>query len=213
MNTQSFSRVTLETMANYRTAAAQVVAASGAGSRRLVKAVDGAVQQQVVLRTAALVPAAGERLDAARDAASRLALQGIEQAVSRSEQAIARSSEFATTQVERWADAAAAFDNRYVVQGLEAAARLTLPAAQLALAVSGKVAEGATQLADVAGAHPVQSKVRQAAKGTRRAAAKVQAETEVKAKAAVRRTRKAVAKAADAEPVKRVRRAARKAVA
>ncbi|MBL8332472.1 MAG: hypothetical protein JNM08_05185 [Rubrivivax sp.] len=213
MNTQQISRVTLETMANYRTAASQVVAASGAGSRRLVKAVDGAVQQQVVLRTAALVPAAGERLDAARDTAARLALQGIEQAVSRSEQAIARSSEFATAQFERWVDAATAIDNRYVVQGLETAARLTLPAAQLALKVSGKVAEGATQLADVAGAHPVKGTVRKAAKGTRRAAEQVQAEAQVKAKAAVRRSRKAVAQVAEAQPVKRARRAARKLAA
>lgn len=207
MNTPTLSRVTLETMANYRTAATQVVAASGAGSRRFVEAVDGTMLQPVVERTAAVAPAAGERLDAARDAASRLALQGIGQAVALSEQVIERGSEFATAQVERWADAAAGLDNRYVVQGLKTAARLTLPAARLALRVSGKVAEGATQLADVAGAHPVRgqarAQVRRAAKTSRGVATKV--------KAQARGARKAVVRVTKSAPVQRVRRAAKQA--
>lgn len=211
MNTPTLSRVTLETMANYRTAATQVVAASGAGSRRLVKAVNGTMLQPVVERTSAVAPAAGERLDAARDTASRLALQGIGQAVALSEQVIVRGSEFATAQVERWAGAAAGLDNRYVAQGLKTAARLSMPAAQLALALSGKVAEGATQLADVAGVHPVRgqarAQVRRAAKTSRRVASKVKAE----AKTTAGRGRQAMARVVESAPVQRVRRAAKQA--
>lgn len=207
MNTTTLSRVTLETMANYRTAATQVVAAYGAGTRRLVQAVDGAVHRQVVPRTAAVVPVAGERLDAARDGASRLVLKGIEQAVALSEQAIVRGSEFATAQVERWSDAAADLESRYVVQGLETAARLSLPAAQLALKLSGKVAAGAAQLADVAGAHPVHGSVRRAAKASRQAATKVKAQ----ARTAAGRGRKAVARASQSAPAQRVRRAVQQA--
>lgn len=207
MNTPTLSRVTLETMANYRTAASQIVAASGAGSRRFVEAVDGALARPLVQRTVAVVPAAAERLDAARDAASRIALQGIGQAVAFSEQVIERSSVFATAQVERWADSVGAFDNRYVAQGVETAARLSLPAAQLALKVSGKVAEGATQLADVAGAHPVKGAARRAAKTSRRAATQAKARTKI----AARRGRQAVDRVAESAPVQRVRRAAKQA--
>ncbi|MFN0186788.1 MAG: hypothetical protein ACKVQR_23490 [Aquabacterium sp.] len=216
MNTQSLSRITMETMANYRTAAAQVVAASGAGSRRLVNAVDGALQSQVVPRTAKLAPRAGERLDGLRGNVNRVVVQGIDQAVERTEQAIAVSSDFAFAQVTRLTDLVADIDNQMLVGGLDAAARITLPAAQLALAVSSKIAEGATQLADVAGAHPVQAAVKKAAAGSKRQftkTAKTVKAAEVKVKAVSRRAGKAAAKVVDAPVVRRARRAVKKAVA
>lgn len=189
MSTQTLSRITMETMANYRAAASQVVAASAAGSRRLVRVMDDTVRSQVVPTAAKLAPKAGERIDSVRGDVSRIAEQGIEQFANRAEQTIVRSSEMATAQVSKWSDLASDVGNAYVAQGLDAAARLTLPAAQLALAVSGKVAQGATQLADVAGAHPVAQPVRRAARkaaaGAKKAAAPV--------KKAVRRSRKAAA--------------------
>ncbi|MEN9629234.1 MAG: hypothetical protein RJA10_2461 [Pseudomonadota bacterium] len=213
MNTSSLSRITMETMANYRTAAAQVVAASGAGSRRLVNAVDDALQSQVVPRTARLAPVAGERLDDLRGNVNRMVVQGIDQAVERSEQVIATTSDFAVAQVTRVADLMADIDNAIIASGVEAAARFTLPAAQLALAVSSKVAEGATQLADAAGARPVKAAAEKAAKATKRRVAKVAKQAEVEVKAVRRRAAKAVAPVADAPVVKRARRAAKKAVA
>lgn len=213
MNTPSLSRITMETMANYRTAAAQVVAASGAGSRRLVKAVDGALQSQVLPRTARLAPVAGERLDGLRGNVNRVVVQGIDQAVERSEQVIATTSDFAVAQVTRLADLMADIDNAMIASGVEAAARFTLPAAQLALVVSSKVAEGATQLADAAGAHPVKAAVKKAASTTRRRVAKAAKQADVTVKAVRRRATKAVAPVADAPVVKRARRAAKKAVA
>lgn len=189
MSTQTLSRITMETMANYRAAATQVVAASAAGSRRLVRVMDNTVRSQVVPTAAKLAPKAGERIDTVRGDVSRLAEQGIEQFAARAEQTIVRSSELATAQVSKWSDLASDVGNAYVAQGLDAAARLTLPAAQLALAVSGKVAQGATQLADVAGAHPVAKPVRRAA---RKAAATAKKAT-APVKKAVRRSRKAAA--------------------
>ena len=212
MNTQTLSRVTMETMTNYRTAAAQVVAASGAGSRRLVKAVDGALQNQVLPRTAKLVPAAGQRLDGLRGNVNRVVVQGIDQAVERSEQVIAVSGDFAVAQVTRLTDLVADLNNQMLVGGLEAAARITLPAAQLALVVSSKMAEGATQLAGAAGAHPVKSAVKKATATTKRRVAKVAKQAEVEVKAVRRRATKAVAQVVDAPVVKRARRAAKKAV-
>ena len=213
MNTQSLSRITMETMANYRTAAAQVVAASGAGSRRLVNAVDGALQSQVLPRTVKLAPVAGERLDGLRGNVNRIVVQGIDQAVERSEQAIAVSSDFAVAQVTRLADLMADVDNKMLAGGLNAAARITLPAAQLALVVSSKIAEGATQLADVAGARPVQAAVKKAAASGKRRVTKTAKAAEVQVKAVSRRASKAVAKVVDAPAVKRARRAVKKATA
>lgn len=217
MSTETLSRITMETMANYRAAATQVVAASGAGSRRLVRVVDGAVQTQVVSRATKLAPQAGERIDEVRGNVSRLVEQSIDQMVERAEAGIVGASDFATAQLAKLSDLAADVRNPIVAEGLHAAARLSLPAANLALVVSGKVAESATQLADVAGAHPVQAAFRKTAKRAQKGTAKARASAETslrKASAqASKRTRKAVAEVVDAPVVKRARRAAKKAVA
>jgi hypothetical protein len=216
MNTTSLSRITMETMANYRSAVAQVVAASEAGSRRLVRAVDGAVQDQVVPRTARLAPRAGQRLDGLRGRVSRRVEQGIDQVVELSQQIISRSSDFALAQVTRWNDFAADVDNQALAGGLQTAARLSLPAAQLALVVSGKVAEGAAQLADVAGAKPAKKAaraVRKGSAGVQRRVAKAARVVKAETKPVRRRAAKVVAAVADAKPVQRARRAAKKAVA
>jgi hypothetical protein len=202
MSTQALSRITIETMANYRTAASEVVAATGAGSRRLVRLVDGTVQQQVLPRATRVAPRSAERLDAVRGRLSRWAEQGIDVAQQRAEAGITRTSEFAITQLGKWADRAAEVQAPAISSGLDAAASLSLPAANLGLLLSGKLAEGATQLADVAGAHPV-------AKTVRKAGAKVRKQ----ASTAARRTRKAAAPVVEAPAVKRARRAVKKAVA
>ncbi|MCW5636516.1 MAG: hypothetical protein KIT17_24500 [Rubrivivax sp.] len=173
MSTPTLSRLTMETMANYRAAATQVVAASSAGSRRLVRAADGTLHRQVVERAAKVAPQAGERIDAVRANVRRLVLQGIDQFEQVADTTIERSSEFAVAQVSRLADLAADVKAPVVAGSLQNAARLSVPAAQLALLVSSKLAEGAASLAGVAGARPVRRTVRQAAKGARRAATKV----------------------------------------
>jgi hypothetical protein len=57
-----------------------------------------------------------------------------------------------------------------VASGLQTVARLTMPGAKVALAISGKVAAGAVALADVAGARPLRRAVRKAAAAPRRTA-------------------------------------------
>ncbi|MFT3817871.1 MAG: hypothetical protein QM750_09635 [Rubrivivax sp.] len=205
MSTQTLSRLTIETMANYRTAATQMVAATGAGSRRLVRLVDGTVQHQVLPRATRVAPRSAERLEAVGSRLSQLsqwAEQGIDQAQQRAEAGIARSSEFAIAQLGKWADRAAELQAPVLSGGLDAAATFSLPAANLGLLLSGKLAEGATQLADAAGAHPV-------AKTVRKAGAKVRKQ----AGTAARRARKAAAPVVEAPAVKRARRAVKKAAA
>ena len=198
MNTQSLSRITMETMANYRTAASQVVAASGAGSRRLVRVVDGTLHQQVLPRATKLAPQVGERMEAAVTTVNRYALQGIEQIVVAAETTIARSSDFAVAQVTRLSDMAAEVNMPILTEGLQTAARLSMPAAQFALKFSNAVADGATSLADVAGAHPVAKTLRKAAKRSQaagRAAKRAVAKAPVQVKRAARTTTAKVTKA------------------
>ncbi len=213
MSTQDLSRITIETMANYRTAASEVVAATGAGSRRLVRLVDGTVQQQVLPRATRVAPRSAERLDAVRGRLSQWAEQGIDVAQQSAEAGITRTSEFAITQLGKLAERAAEVQTQAISNGLDAAASFSLPAANLGLMLSGKLAEGATQLADVAGAHPVKKAVKKVTRKAGKATAKAGKQLSKQASTAARRTRKAVAPVVDAPVVKRARRAVKKAVA
>ncbi|MDE2613063.1 MAG: hypothetical protein KGL78_06440 [Burkholderiales bacterium] len=200
MSTPSLSRLTIQTMANYHVAASQMVAATGAGSRRLVDAVDGTLRTRVLARAAELAPAPVQRMETLSDDTSRRMTQGIRQLEQVAEASIERSNRFAAAQLVRFAEIVAEVKSPAVAEGLQTAARLSMPAAQLALQVSTKVAEGATALADAAGAHAVRAVVRKTAKGARRGAAKAAAGT-----------RKAVAKAAKTPRVQRARRAVKQA--
>lgn len=225
MNTPTLRRLTMQTMANYRSAARQVVAASGAGSRRVVRAVDGTLQRQVMAPATRLVPKAGERMDDMRDNVARLVERGITQVEKAAEATIERSSDFAMAQAERIADMADGVTLPLVADGLHTAARLTLPAAQLSLGMSEKLVQGATALADAAGARPVRKAVRKTAgKAARAAKAPLKQATRRTSKAAapapkaVKAAKAGVAKAvkavqkAEPAPVKRARRSATRVV-
>jgi hypothetical protein len=199
MNTPTLRRLTMQTMANYRSAASQVVAASGAGSRRVVRAVDGTIQRQVMAPATKLVPKAGERMDEMRDNVARMVERGITQVEQAAEVAVERSSDFAMAQAVRIADMAEGVNMALVADGLHTAARLSIPAAQLSLGVSEKLVQGAKALADVAGAAPVRKAARKAARAVK-----------APLKKAARRTPKAAAPAPKA--VKAVKAKVAKAV-
>lgn len=223
MNQQTLSHVTLQTLTNCRTAANQAVAAYRLGSHRLVGALNRTLEHSVYPRTARLAPQATRRLDGVRGNVSDVVVKGIDQFAERTGQAIELGSSAAATQVHNVARLAAEVENDIVASGLQAAARLTLPGAKVALVVSGKVADGATALANAAGARPVR-KATKAAKAARKSAGATvgqtagstasktvrQTATKVQRQAApvARRARSAVAVASQ-----RVARAAKKAVA
>lgn len=201
MTTPRLDRVTLATLDNYGRAAVQMVAAYRAGSRRVAAVVDGAFERSVGAGVEKLVPAAARRVDTVRRQVFDFVDQGIVQVADRSEQAIERSHELAAAQVKKVAEMAAAVTKPpMLVEGLRTAARLSLPGAEFALTVSGKVAEGADAIAKAAGATPAKAAARQARRtvatakrGARRTTARAAKVVEA-AKAPVRRARKAVAK-------------------
>jgi hypothetical protein len=213
MRTQTLSHVTLQSIENYRTAAVETVAAYRVGSRRLVGVMNGALQNSVYPRTAMVAPRVTDRMDEVRGKVSDIVVKGIDQVAEGAEKAIELSSSTAASQLTKVAKFAAGIDNEIVANGLQAAARLTMPGAKVALLVSTRVAEGATALADAAGAHPVRKVARKAVRKAKASAPRKAAPAVRKAKATVktatRRATKAV-KAVDA-PVAKVQRAARKA--
>ena len=190
MTPQTLSTVTLQTLDNYRNAASHAVVAYHLGGKRLLGLVNGALESRVYPQTAKIAPRATERLNEVRGNVSEIIVKGADQVAQRTEQAIVFSSDTAAAQVSKIADFAAGIDNSLLANGLQAAARLTMPAAQVALAVSSKVAQGANALADAAGARPVVSIARKAAAGAKRRAAPVAR----KAQATVKTTAKRVAK-------------------
>jgi len=220
MRTQSLSGVTLQTLKNYRTAATQAVVAYRLGSHRVVDLVNGALQNNLYPRTAKVAPRTTDRLDEVRGNVSEIVVKGIDVVAERTEQAIEFGANTAAEQVNKVAAFAAGIENETVAQGLQAAARLTMPGAQVALAVSGKLAEGAHALADAAGARTVRKAIRKTATGakrqaatSRRKAAPMARKAEATVKTAKRRVTR-VAKAVEAEVAKTPRRAraAKKAI-
>jgi hypothetical protein len=213
MSTTSLSSVTLQTLKNYRVAATQTVAAYRLGSRRLVAGVNRALVDGVYPRTAQLAPQATERMDEVRGNVSGYVVKGIDLVAERTEQAIEAGSATFAEQVKRVAALAAGVENETVASGLEMAARLTMPGAKVALAVSGKIADGAHALADAAGARAARKAVRKTAAGAKRQAAATKRRAtpiERKARAAVKtasRRATKVAQAVEAEVAKAPRRA------
>ncbi|HET9977361.1 MAG TPA: hypothetical protein VFQ20_08005 [Burkholderiaceae bacterium] len=187
MTAPYLSHLTLETLENYRNAATQGVQACRAGSRRLIGAVNGALEQRVYPRTAKLAPRATELMNDMRSNVSQIVIKGVEQSAARATTAIDFGANTAGTQVNKLAQFAAKVDNEVVANGLQTVARLTMPGAKVALAISGKVAAGAVALADAAGARPARSAVRKAAKAP---LAKARRSTVAAKKAVKRATRR-----------------------
>lgn len=185
MTTATLSNLTLQTLDNYRTAANQAVAAYRLGSHRLVGVFNSTLENSVYPRTAKLAPKTTRRMDGVRGNMSDVVVKGIDQVAERTEQAIEMGSTAAAAQVKKAARFAAGIDNALVASGLQTAARLSMPGAKVALAVSGKVAEGANALAGAAGARP-------ARKATRKSTVKAVTKTKRQAAPAVRRAKKAV---------------------
>ncbi len=168
MTATTLSRVTLQTLENYRTAATQALTATRLGGHRLVRVVNGALASDVVARATRLAPRTKRRFDAARDSVSQIVAQAIDRVARGTERAVEVGSTVAAEQVGKVSRLTAGVANPVVASGLETAARITLPYARVALTLSGKVAEGAQALATAAGARPP----RRAAAGRPHAAAK-----------------------------------------
>ena len=208
MTTQTLSRVTLQTLENYRTAATQGVEAYRLGGKRLIGAVNGALESRVYPRTAKIAPRATKRMNEVRGNVSEFVVKGIEQSAHGTERAIEKGSSTAAAQVKKLAKFASGIDNEIVANGLHTVAQMTMPGAKVALLLSSKVAEGANALAEAAGKRHVRKAVRTTVAGAKRQGAAATRKAKAPVKAVTRRVAKAT-RAAKA-PVAKVRQAARR---
>ena len=172
MTQTSLHNVTLQTVANYRHAAQRAVGAYRAGGHRLIAVVQQGVDEAATRGAEPYVPGLAAALRSAGHNVTSLATQGVDAVSSRTERAIELGATGMTQQIKRAADLADGVDNRYVARGLQAAARISLPGAQAALAISERLAAGADKLASVA-AGPVGTQAKTAAQRVRRSANKV----------------------------------------
>ena len=195
MTNTTLRSVTLQTVANYRHAAERTLRAYRHGGQRLISVLRSSVDQVAQRGAEPYVPGLAAALLRATGNLDTLANQGLASVSERSSRAIAASADTVTAQVKRVATLAGGVDNRLVAGSLGAAVRFSLPGAQVALALSERVASGADKLADVvAGPMPKKAK-----KTAARRSAKVSAVEAVVAetKSAARRVKAKVVKVAD----------------
>ena len=211
MTTQTLSHLTLQSLDNYRTAATQTVAAYRVGSHRLVSAVNGALKDTVYPRTAKLSLRATNRMNAVRGNVSDIVVKGIDQAAARADQVIALGASTAAAQVTKAVELAAGVSNETVANGLQAAVKLTLPGAKIALVLSSRVAEGAQALAKAAGARPMAKAADAATTVVKRKLAPVARKAKATVKAVVKAAPKAAAKVVAKPAPKRAAKAAKSA--
>lgn len=205
MSVQTLSSITLETIENYRNAAIFAVDAYRAGSLRLIDAVNGGIDT-VYSRTGKVAPQLTKTVAQLRGDLSDVIVKGVGEVASRTDKAIEVSSETAVAGVTKVAKFTSGIDNPIVVNGLEAAIRLSMPGAQVARTVSAKVAERADALARAAGGRKnavgkVVARTKKAASTAKRTVTRKAAATQA---ATQKATRKAVASAK--KTVKRAKR-------
>lgn len=201
MTTTSLRAVTLQTLANYRLAAERTLRAYRSGGQRLIAVVRGGVDQAAQRGAEPYVPALAAALRRAGDNLGSMAHQRLDAVTERTSRAITIGADGVSSQVQRVADLAETVDSRLVATGVQAAVRVSMPGAKVALALSERVASGARKLADVAAgaqaAKVAKAPSKRVRKGVRKAqATDVVADGQAEVKTAVRRTRAQATKAA-----------------
>jgi histone H1/5 len=193
MTIQSLSSVTLATIENYRSAANQVSHAYRLGSRRLIGALNASLEKNLDPRAAKLAPEITTKVTQARGRFSDIVTKGIDEVSERAEKVVDMGTDGMVRQVHKAADFAAGVENPTLANGLRAAARLSLPPAKVALALSGKVAEGAKALSGAAKGQRVKAAVKKARATVARRSSRVKSQAAAAPAKAVKAMRRATA--------------------
>jgi hypothetical protein len=172
MTQTTLRTVTLKTVANYRQVAEHAVGAYRASGHRLL----AVMTRNLDRGTRRIAPRLAEALRQTSSKVGDVAAKGIDGVSAQTERAIELGSTGVSTQIARVADLVEGIENRYVATGLQAAARLSLTGAQVALTLSEKLAAGADKLAAVVGGKRVRgtkavARAKTAVKAARRATA------------------------------------------
>jgi hypothetical protein len=212
MTQTSLRAVTLETVDNYRQVAEHAVEAYRSSGHRLLSMMTRSVDRAAARGAERIAPRWAAALRQTSTKVTGVAAKGIDGVSARTERAIELGSAGVSAQLSRVATLVEGIENRYIVTGLQAAARFSLTGAQAALTLSEKLVAGADKLSAViegpAAARAKPAARRGAAKAQPRAARTARATAKKPVEAVVRRAKKAVAKTPAAKPAARVRRAA-----
>ncbi len=201
MSQASLRTVTLETVANYGRAAERAIHAYRAGGHRLIALMQRSVDRAATRGAERVAPRIADAIRRASDRVGTIAGKGLDAVSTGTERAIELGKAGVTAQLVRVAEIAESIDNRALAGGLQAAAKLSLPGAQAARAMSERVVASAdTMYGAIAGrrtAKPVTQRaastsrkakkvVRKVARTTRKAAAEVVAPKAPRARRAPR---------------------------
>jgi len=222
MTQTTLRAVTLETLNNYRQVAEHAVGVYRASGHRLLSMMSRNVDRAATRGAERIAPRWADMLRKTSTKVTGVAAQGIDGLSARTERVIELGTSTVNTQVSRVADLVEGIENRYIVTGLQAAARISLTGAQAALTLSEKLVAGAGKLSTAIEGTPVtrakaavargQRKVaargRGVAKAVRKAAQPAQVEVKKQVKAVERRAQRVAAKLPVAKPSARARRAA-----
>jgi DNA-binding transcriptional regulator YdaS (Cro superfamily) len=207
MTQTTLRAVTLETVANYRQMAEHAVGAYRASGHRLLGVMNRSVDRAAQRGAERIAPRLAAALRRTSGKVSDVAVRGIDTVSAQTERAIELGSASVIAQVRMVADLVEGIENRYVVTGLQAVARVSLGGAQAALTLSEKLVAGADKLSSAIEGTPtaqarrkVAVRGRAAAKTARRAVAPVQAEAMKQVKAVARRAKAVQAKVVAAKP-------------
>ena len=200
MSHATLRTVTLKTVANTRQAAEHAVGAYRAGGHRLIGLLQQGVDQAAQRSGQRLAPG----LRKAGGSLGGLAGQGVDAVSQGSQRVIDVSGDVLMGQVQRVADLADKVDNTLLANGIQTAARISLPGAQAALVLSEKLVQTTAKLP---GAQPAPVGRNKAGSALRRAraAAKAQADDAVvavqKAAKAAKASQAKATKTAKAQPL------------
>jgi len=217
MTQASLRAVTLETVDNYRQVAEHAVDAYRASGHRLLSVMSRSVESAADRGAERIAPRWAASLRRTNGKVVGVAAKGIDTVSAQTVRVIEFGSAGMTTQLSRVADLVEGIENRYVVTGLQAAARISLTGAQAALTLSKKLVAGADKLSTaiegsgatrakaIAGraTRTATSRGRGAVKSVRRAAAPAQAEVKTQVRAVARRLKAVASKAGTAKPAAR----------
>jgi hypothetical protein len=204
MSQASLRTVTLETVANYGRAAERAIHAYRTGGHRLIALMQRSVDRAATRGAERVAPRIADAIRRASNRVGTIAIKGLDAVSSSTERALELGKAGVTAQVMRVAEIAESIDNRALAGSLQAAAKLSLPGAQAARAMSERVVASAdTMYGAIAGRRTAKPQTRRAATAPQKA--------KKAARKVVRSARKAAAEAI-APKAPRARRAPRTAV-
>jgi hypothetical protein len=157
MTIRTLSSVTLQTIKNYRHAAELSVQTYQTGSNRLIHALNNTLAKNVDSRAGRVAPKLTDRLVQVRGGLTDIMVKGVDNVSAGTEKVIELGSNTATKGVTQGAKFAAGIENLVAANGVEAVVRLSMPGAEVARALSEKIAVGAGKLSRAAAGKPVKA--------------------------------------------------------